>query len=256
MKRKMTLVLVTVLLAALLMPLAACSEDAPAATPRPTLVMATNAMFPPFEFINDNGEFDGFDVHFARAIAAKLGMDLRIEDMLFEAIIAAVQTGDGNMVGIAAMTDRADRRVSVDFTVSYFQTELVVIVTANSAITSPDQLHDKRIAVQEGTTSDLFIDDELPDAQVARFKAAPDTVLELTSGRADAIIIDRGVAEQFISQRSDIKILPEALAEEVYAIAVKKGNAELLTSLNRAIQELKNEGVYQELYDRFFGGES
>jgi len=245
--KKLSLLLCAVML---LTVFAACSGNGGETK---TLVMATNAAFPPFEFINDDNDFDGFDVHFARALADKMGMELRIENMAFDSIITAVSTGDGNTVGIAAMTDRPDRRESVDFTASYFQTELVVIVNEGSDITSPSQLDDKRIAVQEGTTSDIFCDDYLEDATVSRFKAAPDTVLELKNNRVDAIIIDRGVADQFISDNPDLKILDEALAEEVYAIAVKKGSGELLDNLNKAIQELKDSGEYQRLYDLFFG---
>lgn len=220
----------------------------------PPLVMATNAEFPPFEFINDYGEYDGFDVDFANAIADRLGRELIINNMAFDAIIAAVIEGDGNMVGIAAITDTAERRESVDFTDSYFQTELVVIVLQDSPINSPDDLDVHSVAVQAGTTSDLMTDWFLPDANIIRLPAAPSTVLELQSGRADAIIIDRGVAEQFLSENPDLRILDEPLTEEFYAIVVQKGNPELLADLNRVIRELKEDGTFQQLYDKWFGG--
>ncbi|MCL2088041.1 MAG: basic amino acid ABC transporter substrate-binding protein [Oscillospiraceae bacterium] len=242
--KKISLVLLAFILAAAM--LTSCFSDK-----ADELVMATNAEFPPFEFKNDNNEFDGFDVELAKALADEMGMKLRIDDMNFDSIITAVSTGMAD-VGIAAMTDRADRRESVDFTMPYFETTLVIIVPEDSDITSPEDLEDKRIAVQEGTTSDIFCEDELPDATISRFKKAPDTVLELNNGRVDAIVIDRSVAEQFIGDNPNLKILDDQLAEEVYAIAVQKGNTELLAKLNAAIQTLKNNGEYQRIFDLFF----
>jgi polar amino acid transport system substrate-binding protein len=242
--KKLSLLLAVILLFALT---AACSGE----KDKPVLTMATNAEFPPFEYINDAGEYDGFDVAFAKAIAEKLGMELKIDNMNFDSIVTAVQTGLAD-VGIAAISDKAERREFVDFTIPYFSATLVVIVPQDSDIGGLADLEQARIAVQEGTTSDIFCEDELPDAAITRFKRAPDTVLELKSGRVDAIVIDNGVAGQFISDNPDLKILPETLAEEEYVIAVGKNNKELLDKINKAIQELKDSGEFKKIYDNFF----
>ncbi|MCL2350181.1 MAG: transporter substrate-binding domain-containing protein [Defluviitaleaceae bacterium] len=223
---------------------------------RETLIMATSADFPPFEFVNDAGEFDGFDIHMARAIADILDMDLRIDDMDFGAVIMAVYTGAAD-VAIAALTVTEERRQSVNFTTSYFETALVAIVRQDSDITSTAQLHESGIAVavQLGTTSDLMVEWYLEDAEVVRLRTATDTIMELNTNQVDAIIIDRGVAEQFIEDAPGMRILPETLAYEEYAIAVNRDNTELLNRINDAIAQMKASGEFDRIYDMFFGGE-
>jgi len=240
------------LLAVAAMLLTACTPGGQNAAGKTELVMATNAEFPPFEYVNDRNEYDGFDVAIANAIADKLGMTLRIDDMNFDAVLTAVSTGKAD-VGIAALTVRADRLENADFTKSYFKTTQVIIVPNGSAITSPaDLLPGMSIAVQEGTTGDLYCEDEMPDVEIVRFKKAPDTVLELKNGKVDAIVIDKDVANQFINDNPDLVILDEDLTEEEYAMAVAKGNTELLEKLDGAIQELFDSGEYTRIFNNFF----
>lgn len=217
------------------------------------LIMATNAAFPPFEFINDAGEFDGFDVHMARAIANILGRELVINDMEFTAALAAVTAGQAD-VAIAAITIREDRLETMDFSIPYFETTIVAIVPQDSDIQTVDELADKRIAVQFGTTSDIFCEDYLPDAEVTRLNRAPDTILELNLGRVDAIVVDRAVADQFIHDNPDLRILDEPLGSESYGIAFTKGS-DLVEQVNDALRQLKNNGEYDRIYNIFFGGE-
>jgi polar amino acid transport system substrate-binding protein len=246
MKRILTAILMLALVAGLL---TACSSE----DDKQKLVMATNAAFMPFEFINDEGEFDGFDVHLARAIADVLGRELEIVDMEFTAALAAVTTGQAD-VAIAAITIRADRLETMDFSTPYFETTIVAIVPEDSDIQTPDELADKRIAVQFGTTSYIFCADYLPDAEVIALNRAPDTVLELNLGRVDAIVIDRAVADQFIGDNPGLRILDEALGSENYGIAMNKGS-DLLAPINDALETLRKNGEYQRIYDMFFAGE-
>jgi len=215
------------------------------------LVMATNAAFPPFEFINDDGDFDGFDVQLAGAIAKELGMELVIDDMEFTAALAAVTAGQAD-VAIAAITIRPDRLETMDFSTPYFETTIVAIVPEGSGITHPDQLEDARIAVQFGTTSDIFCEDYLPDAIVTRLNRAPDTVLELQDGRVDAIVIDRAVADEFFREYPGLKIIDEPLGSESYGIAMQKGNTELLNKINAALTKLKQSGEYDSIFATWF----
>ena len=230
---------------------ASTTASTAAAAEAAELVMATNAEFPPFEFVNDANEYDGFDVVIARAIAGKLGMELRIDNMNFDSVLTAVETGKAD-VGIAALTVRADRLENADFTISYFKTTQVIIVPDGSDIAGPDDLPGKTVAVQEGTTGDLYCDEEVPDVEIVRFKKAPDTVLELKNGKVDAIVIDKDVANQFIGDNPDLKILPDDLTEEEYAMAVRKGNEELLGKLNGAIQDMFDSGEYDRIFNDFF----
>ena len=239
-----------VLLVAMGVMFAGCGRD------EGVLVMATSADFPPFEFINDAGEFDGFDVHMARAIADALGMELQIDDMAFDGVILSVYTGATD-VAIAAITVTEERAQSVAFSIPYFQTALVAIVAYDSPITSTDQLHEPgtAIAVQLGTTSDIMVEWYLPYADVTRMRTATDTIMELSTGRSEAIVIDRGVAAQFIDSHDGLRMLPETLAYEEYAIAVSLENTELLADINSALQQLMDSGELQRIYDMFFGGE-
>jgi len=217
-----------------------------------TLRMATNAEFPPFEYFDDDGNIVGFDVDLAQAIADLLGMELVIEHMGFEAVLGAVATGEAD-VAIAALTITPERAESVHFTIPYFETDLVVIVVEDSDITSPDGVGDLHIAVQLGTTSDIWVEANLPDAELTRLRSAPDTVLELTAGNVDAIIIDREVANQFVAENPGLRVLDEAIGVESYGMAVALDNEELLGHLNAALEYIKATGIYEQLILARFG---
>jgi len=176
--------------------------------------------------------------------------------MVFDSVITSVYTGAAD-VAIAALTVTDERRQSVNFTIPYFETSLVVIVPVDSEITSTSQIHEPglRVAVQLGTTSDLMTEWYLGDAEIVRLRTATDTIFELNAGRADIIVIDRGVAEQFIADHAGLRLLPETLAYEEYAIAVNRDNTELLERLDAALQQLMDNGELQRIYDMFFGGE-
>jgi len=242
------------LLSAFALLLAACGGEATGSSDRQVLVMATSADFPPFEFINEDGEYDGFDIHMARALAEILDMDLRIDNMDFGGVLTAVYTGRAN-IAIAAISVTEERLQNVNFTNPYFGTTQVVLVQDASDITEIDQLENARIAVQLGTTSDLVAGWYLPDATVYRFNMAPDTILELRTGRVDAVIIDFTVASLFMEQNPEIRMLEDVLAHEEYAIAVNRDQTQLLEDLNEALMQLQESSEFRRIYEMFFGGQ-
>ena len=209
-----------------------------------TLVMATNAEFPPYEYYED-GDIVGIDVEIAKAIAAKLGMELQIEDMAFDAIIPAVTSGKADF-GAAGMTVTEERQRSVEFTDTYANSNQVAIVKEDSDITGSDALAGKIIGVQLGTTGDALAT-EIKDATVERYNKGLEAVQSLTQGKIDAVVIDQATAEAFVKKTEGIKILEEKMSEEEYAIAIKKGNMELVEKMNEAIKELKEEGKIDEI---------
>jgi len=223
---------------------------------RPELHMATSADFPPFEFITPAGEFDGFDIHMARAIADILDMELVIHDMEFIASIASTQTGNTDIT-IAALSITDDRRQQVNFSIPYFETTLVIIVQQGSGINSVEDLdvEGNAVAVQMGTTSHMMAEWYLSEVEILAYVNAPMTVMELNAGRVDAIVIDAGVAAQFISDNPGLRILPDPLGVEQYAIAVYMGNPELLEQINDALSQLMNNGELDRIYQMFFGGD-
>ncbi|MGL5433978.1 MAG: transporter substrate-binding domain-containing protein [Lachnospiraceae bacterium] len=213
-----------------------------------TLVMATNAEFPPYEY-HEGGEIIGIDVEIGRAIAAEMGMEFEIEDMQFDSIIPSVQAGKADF-GAAGMTVDEDRKVSVDFSKPYAAATQVIIVTEASDIAGPDDLTGKTIGVQLGTTGDLYVDD-VEDAAIERYNKGYEAVQALTQGKVDAVVIDGEPAKVFVSQNEGLKILDEAFTDEEYAICVKKGNTELLNGINAAIEKLEASGELQAIIDKY-----
>ena len=217
-----------------------------------TLVMATNAEFPPYEYYED-GDIVGIDVEIAKAIAAKLGMELQIEDMAFDAIIPAVTSGKADF-GAAGMTVTEERQRSVEFTDTYANSNQDAIVKEDSDITGSDALAGKIIGVQLGTTGDALAT-EIKDATVERYNKGLEAVQSLTQGKIDAVVIDQATAEAFVKKTEGIKILEEKMSEEEYAIAIKKGNMELVEKMNEAIKELKEEGKIDEIVAKYMDAE-
>ena len=217
-----------------------------------TLVMATNAEFPPYEYYED-GDIVGIDVEIAKAIAAKLGMELQIEDMAFDAIIPAVTSGKADF-GAAGMTVTEERQRSVEFTDTYANSNQVAIVKEDSDITGSDALAGKIIGVQLGTTGDALAT-EIKDATVERYNKGLEAVQSLTQGKIDAVVIDQATAEAFVKKTEGIKILEEKMSEEEYAIAIKKGNMDLVEKMNEAIKELKEEGKIDEIVAKYMDAE-
>lgn len=218
------------------------------------LTMATNAEFPPYEY-HDGGEIVGIDVEVAEAIAAKLGMTLEIEDIAFDSIIPEIQSGKAD-IGLAGMTVSEERLQNVDFSDTYAKASQVIIVNEDSEIATPDDLKGKYIGVQLGTTGDLYASDyEADGSTVERYNKGFEAVQAMTQGKIDAVVIDEEPAKVFVEETEGIKILDEALTVEEYAIAVKKGNTELLDKVNGALAELKDSGELQAIVDKYITAE-
>lgn len=213
------------------------------------LTMATNAAFPPYEYY-EGDKIVGIDAEIAALIADKLGMELEIQDMEFGSIIAAVQTGKVDM-GMAGMTVNEERLVSVDFSDTYAVGKQVIIVPEGSSIASPGDLAGKTIGVQESTTGDIYISDEFGDNAVQRYNKGTDAVQALIQGKVDAVVIDNEPAKAFVNANEGLKILETEYALEDYAIAVKKGNTDLLNKINNALKELSESGELQKIIDKY-----
>ena len=218
------------------------------------LVMATNAEFPPYEY-HDGGEIVGIDVEIAKAIADKMGMELEIEDVAFDSVIPEITSGKADM-GLAGMTVTEDRKVSVDFSDTYAKASQMIIVKEDSAIAGPDDLKGVVVGVQLGTTGDIYVSDlEAEGTTVERYNKGFEAVQALSQGKIDAVVIDGEPAKTFVAETEGIKMLDEAFTEEEYAIAVKKGNTELLDKINGALSELESEGTLDEIVAKYITAE-
>lgn len=214
-----------------------------------TLVMATNAEFPPYEY-HDGDSIVGIDAEIAQAIADKMGVTLEIEDIAFDSIIPEVTSGKADM-GMAGMTVTDERKQSVDFSDTYAEAAQVIIVTEDSDIASPDDLQGKIVGVQTGTTGDIYATDDYGDDNVERYNKGMEAVQALSQGKIDAVIIDREPAKVYVQENEGLKILDENYTTEEYAIAVNKGNAELLANVNAALAELKADGTIDAIVAKY-----
>lgn len=214
------------------------------------LVMATNAEFPPYEY-REGDEIVGIDAEVAALIAEELGMTLEIEDMAFDSILAAVQSGKAD-IGMAGITVTEDRKMSVNFSDTYTKATQVIIVQNDSEITSPDDLVGKTIGVQLGTTGDIYAED-IEDVTMERYNKGFEAVQALIQGKIDAVIIDGEPAKVFVEENEGIKLVDEAFTEEEYAIAIAKDNEELLEKVNAALATLEENGKFDEVLAKYIG---
>lgn len=217
------------------------------------LVMATNAEFEPWEYY-EGDKIVGIDVEIAQAIADKLGMELEIEDMAFDSIIPAVTSGKADF-GAAGMTVDETRKKSVDFTDTYANASQVIIVKEDSEIKGSADLADKKIGVQLGTTGDLLSTELAGDENVERYNKGFEGIQALLQGKIDAVVIDSAPAKVFVEQSEGLKVCDEAMSQEEYAIAVKKGNTEMLDKINGALKELKEDGTIDEIMNKYIPAE-
>ena len=273
MKKIISIVMALMLICASLAVFASCDKK------EDTLVMATNAAFPPYEF-KDGDKFAGIDVEIAEKIAEKLGMTLEIQDVDFGAIIDGVATGKYDM-GMAGMTVTEERKQSVNFSNTYATGVQVIIVKDGSEIASLDDIfvfddngdptalvNDKiKVGVQQDTTGDIYsssdvtgwgLNDVTEDGttvtdRVVRFKTGAEAVEALKTGKVDMVIIDNEPAKSFVDANEGIHILEgdNEYAVEDYAICVSKENTELLEKIDAALKELQDDGTVQAIVDKY-----
>ena len=231
------------------------TETAELSTVEPgKLIMSTNAAFPPYEMTTDSGEFVGIDIETAQAIADKLGLELQIDDMDFDAALLAVQQGKSDMV-MAGVTVTDERQNVMDFTDSYATGIQSIIVKEDSDIASVDDLAGKKIGTQRGTTGYLYCSDDFGDENVVAYDDGLTAVQMLNNGQVDCVVIDNAPAKEFIAANPGLKLLDTAYVEESYAIGIGKGNTELKDAINTALEELKADGTLQAIVDKYITAE-
>ena len=218
-----------------------------------TLVMATNATFPPYEYV-DGEDYAGIDVELAQAIADELGMELEIQDIDFNSIIPAIESGKAD-VGIAGMTKTPEREKNVNFSESYATGIQSIIVKEDSDIASPDDLEGVKIGVQESTTGHIYCEDDYGADNVIAYTAGANAIEALKTGKVDAVVIDNQPAKEFVKANEGLKVLDTDYVEEEYAIAIAKDNEELLEKVNGVIKQMKEDGSLQAILDKYIKAE-
>jgi len=250
------------------------SACAPAATPTPTevppteppatyldtimakgkIVVGTSADYPPFEYVDEEGNFAGFDMDVIREIGKRLGVEVEIVDMAFDTIIAAVQQGKIDCA-IAAMSATAERDEKVDFTIAYYKSADSMLVASDSTIeiSKPEDAAAHNIGVQTGTTHEDWVLEVLvetglmPEDRVFRYERADQAALDLEAGRIDVLFVDEAVGKAFEEEMNLKVIFVGYLAQEPDAIAILEGATELKAALDEVVTQMEEEGVLDEL---------
>ena len=217
------------------------------------LIMSTNAAFPPYEMVADDGSFEGIDVEVAGAIAEKLGLELVVDDMDFDAALLAVQQNKSDIV-MAGVTVTEDRQLVMNFSDSYATGVQVVIVKEGSDVTL-DNLGEKMIGTQRGTTGNIYTSDDYGDDHVTAYDNGASAVQALINGQVDCVVIDSAPAEAFVASNAGLTILDTEYVTENYAIGVNKDNTALLDAINQALAELIADGTVQSIVDKYISAE-
>jgi len=236
---------------------AAAETEAPAAEVSTIeagkLIMSTNASFPPYEMVADDGSFEGIDVEVADAIAKKLGLELEVDDMDFDAALLAVQQNKSDIV-MAGVTVTEDRKLVMNFSDSYATGVQVVIVKEGSDVTL-DNLGDKMIGTQRGTTGNIYTTDDYGDDHVTAYDNGASAVQALLNGQVDCVVIDSAPAQAYVAANAGLTILDTEYVTEHYAIGVNKDNTSLLDAINGALAELTADGTIDAIVAKYITAE-
>lgn len=218
--------------------------------------VGTNAAFPPFEYVDEyTKEYTGFDMDLVRAIGEQAGLEVQIMDVAWEGIIPGLLVGNYDLIA-SAMTITAERQESVNFSDPYFNAEQVILVPINeNSINGPEDLKGKSVSVQLGTTGDFVASEIKGLKKVARFAEVTDAIQEMRNGNVAGVICDNLVAIMYIQENpGKAKVVPGSFFDpEYYGFAINKKNTDLLKKVNAALAELKANGKYDEIYNKWFG---
>ncbi len=218
------------------------------------LVLLTESGFPPFEYADNSSDavdgVNGVDIEFGKALADKLGVKLKVIDMDFDSLTVALAANKGDLIA-AGMTNTPERAEVVDFSQTYFDNGLFILLPKGSDIKSVDDLQGKKISVQQGTTGNIFAD-KIEGAEVLEFKGMVEAGLALTNGNADASIMDVLTAQILVHNNDKLMLLDNAVESEETALAVAKGNESLLKEVNELLTELQADGMIQTWFDEHF----
>ena len=218
------------------------------------LIMATNATFPPYEMTTDSGSFEGIDIEIAGAIADKLGLELQIDDMDFDAALLSVQQGKADIV-MAGVSVTEDRLLVMDFSDTYAAGIQSIIVPEGSDIASADDLAGHMIGCQRGTTGYIYCSDDFGDEFVTAYDDGLTAVQALNNGQVDCVVIDNAPAKAYVAANPGLKVLDTSYVEEEYAIGMNKDNTAMKDAVNGALAELKADGTIQAIIDKYISAE-
>ncbi len=211
------------------------------------LIMVTEAGFAPYEYTEDGETVIGVDVDIANEIAKALGRELEIQNMDFDSALLAVQQGKADFAA-AGISVTPEREEVMDFTIEYTTSKQVVVINKEAArVASVDDLTaDTVVGVQTGTVADSYCQDDLGTKDLKQYSKFMEAAMDLKNDKIDCIIMDSLPAEEMVKANDDLEILDGEVFTDKYAIAVEKGNTELLDQINEVLQKLVDEGKVEE----------
>jgi polar amino acid transport system substrate-binding protein len=215
-----------------------------------TLIIGSDIPFPPFEQ-GDPPEYEGFDIDLINAVAEKLELETQIEDAPFDLIL----TGGGGQfdLSISATTITPARENRVDFSDPYFISSQGLLVAEGSDIASIDDItSDTIVGAEDGTTGETFANDNSDAGEVRQFPAVDDAFNALSVGQVDAVIADGPTVEDAAANKEGLEVVEIFPTDEEYGIVLPEGNEALVEAVNEALQEVKDEGTLDELYEQYF----
>jgi len=230
---------------------------APAPAPTRVYAVGTDAAYAPFESQNEKGEIVGFSIDLMRAVAAKAGIEVKFVNTPWEGIFNTLAQGDRDLL-ISSIGITDERRQTIDFSDPYFDAHQLIAVPDKSKVAKFDDLKTLKVGVQTGTSADEVVSKLLgkTSTNVKRFESNTLALKELEAGGVDAVVADNGVVIHYVANNTAAKfraVNDPAFVPEQYGIAVKKGNAELLGKINKALADVRADGSYEKIYTQYFG---
>lgn len=218
------------------------------------LTVGTDSTFAPFEY-TENNQMVGFDIDLVREIAKLIGAkDVKFVDIDFKGLIPGLQAKQFDMIA-SAMYITDERKKVINFSDPYYPGGLVIMVQKdNNTIKGPEDLKDKKIAVQIGTKSVTYLQQNYPEAKLVEVEKNAEMFLELENGRVDAVVTGKPAAKLYVQKRPVLKVLDKQLTVEEYGFGIRKEDTEFLKAVNNALKTLKENGTYQKLVDKWFEG--
>ena len=217
------------------------------------ILVGSDTAFPPFEFI-ENNEVKGFDVDLMNAIGDKLGYDVEFKTEIFDTLIPTLQAGGKFDVIASGMTIKPERQELIDFSDPYYDSNQSIAMKKGSTYASPSDLAGKKIGIQSGTTGEAWAKENVEGAELVPFKNATDAFAALAAGNVDAVVNDLPVTAELLKEDDrGLEIAAQIPTGEQYGFAVSKDNPGLTAAINAALAEIKSEGTYAEIYQKWFG---
>jgi len=247
--KRWSLILVSALMVVAVLSVTGCQSQGKA------LIVGTSADYEPFEYVDESGNYVGFDIELMEEVAARLDMEIEWQDIAFDGLIGSLQSDKIDAI-IAAMSATPEREEQVDFTKPYFIGADAIIVAEGSGIEidKNEDMNGYRVGVQSGTIQEEWVDANI-DAEVSRYERAEQAIMDLKSGRIDVVAMDYYAATSFMAQGGLELGLKTEFSGEHMAIAVKEGNTELRDQIDAVVAELQAEGFVEELALKYLSGD-